>query len=1050
MEPETEGQDSTVMEYWSGSESRHSSEECYISESQDGSLYEERTSDIGPVGPWHPHIRQVDYPRTVEHPEPNLQTAIVEHQTPPSNYSSEETSPVRGLSPCSSQGIQQLSPVPCNVYPGKFRGSDSESYTSTNSTSPSKSPQGSDLNSGQISNQRSSSSSSIDQGEITLPLTHDPSRGNYRRLDSGPGARGNGSVESPEEGGYSEEPPAYVSFGISEQGAEQAEECDSPSERDRPIPSRHRERQARFSHNESKSERQVKEAKYKCKRIALLLTDAPNPRNRGVLMFKKRRQRVKKYTLISYGTGQNQFDDKGEDGQTNRITYAASNYSEYQEDYSVNVQNQDINLTWEIPNLLQHLEEMDYLPATKGKGVAMFAQRRQRMDEIALEHEEMRRKSLPVECMVEPEESNVHSNHIQSSDRNAEYMDTHGKHHLQHQENHQQEMQEYAEMINSLPNHQAGAIAKPLVSNRTAKPFLGIQNRAPVAFSTVSGVTSPVRHHDLKFKVPVPINTVPQVWSPTGDIIASRDERISIPAIKTGILPESKRRSTRAAMASAHPSNAYVENRGERKSYIEPGEEEDYFSLGAEACNFMQPRTIKHKNPPPVAPKPNINPACPPWLKERASNVPVGHSHQQSFPQQDWHVHQQMSNPMSRPQTQAQPQPPMNTWTTNYSTSPSQLQPTRNSWSPQPSRSPVSIQVLNPTHPATGQPAVSQHKSPNASVTSCPPLRFNSYRHAAKATPTSPMGQVSEGHVSLSGDGPILGGKGAELFAKRQTRMEKFVVDAETVQANKAKSPSPTASLPETWRYSRNVRAPPPLSYDPLHAPFYPSAAVKQPPSTCPKPKLKTKAKAKVPLPKHLDALNVIKHHPYQLDSSLFTYNVATEVEGLSPKPKMSPIPTPELSHNISPSPVPVPSPRPAPVTSPYATHELSSTNQPSKPIVPAKSTESVSVLTPFLCQATQSTDPLPFSKQLHWKANASTAVHDNSNKALHAPIAYSPLQTSTHHEPYLNVNSSLLSSVPFNAEFLSRGTIQMAPRPKFSAKKQEITKLWKPVILQH
>nr|XP_029543204.1 synaptopodin-2-like [Oncorhynchus nerka]XP_029543205.1 synaptopodin-2-like [Oncorhynchus nerka] len=596
---------------------------------------------------------------------------------------------------------------------------------------------------------------------------------------------------------------------------------------------------------------------------------------------------------------------------------------------------------------------MQRLPETRGKGVAMFAQRRQRMDEIALEHEEIRCKGLPGEGIVELEDTELHKSY-KMDETYVQSNHAHGNQQLQCKEN-QQEVQQCAHMMNRMPNHLSSAIPKPLVPNRTAKPFLGSQNRVPIPFSPLSGVTSPVKHHELKFKVSVPIHTVPQVWSPTGDFIASRDERISIPAIKTGILLDSKRRRANRA-SSDQASNAYIQNRGERRSYIESGEEDDYFSLGAEACNFMQPRTVKHKYPPPVAPKPSINPACPPWLKESSSNVllhparspipasfpsPVGAPPQQYFKQQDWLLPQQMVNLREPSQTQARPQPPMSTGAPANSTSPSQLQPTMNSWSPQPSRSPVSIQAPNPNHTAPRQPTVSKNKSPNPSVESCPPQQEISYSHAATAPSTSPMGHISEGHVSPAINGPTLRGRGAELFAKRKTRMEKYVVDAETVQANKAKSPSPTTSFPGAWRYSSNVRAPSPLSYNPRHAPCYPPAGAKQPLSTSPKIKPKTKPKTKPPPHKHLDALDVLKHQPYQLDSSLFRYNVGTEAEGLRPSLKMAPIPTPESNPPLSPKPAPVVSPRPAFGISLYAAHDLPPANQPCKPIAPAKSTRS-------------------------------------------------------------------------------------------------------------
>lgn len=57
-----------------------------------------------------------------------------------------------------------------------------------------------------------------------------------------------------------------------------------------------------LNRGETPQDKQVKEARKKCQTIASLLTDAPNPHSKGVLMFKKRRQRSKKYTLTSYGS----------------------------------------------------------------------------------------------------------------------------------------------------------------------------------------------------------------------------------------------------------------------------------------------------------------------------------------------------------------------------------------------------------------------------------------------------------------------------------------------------------------------------------------------------------------------------------------------------------------------------------------------------------------------------------------------------------------------------------------------------------------------------
>lgn len=146
---------------------------------------------------------------------------------------------------------------------------------------------------------------------------------------------------------------------------------------------------------------------------------------------------------------------------------------------------------------------------------------------------------------------------------------------------------------------------------------------------------------------------------------------------------------------------------------------------------------------------------------------------------------------------------------------------------------------------------------------------------------------------------PAVRGKGADMFAKRQSRMEKFVVDSETVEANKAsRSTSPAASLPNEWKYTPNVRAPPSRAYNPIHSPSYPPAAAKQPPPGSPLTKGKKKGKDKqTPAPKPLNVIDVMKHQPYQLNSSLFTFGPAVEAaKPPAPKPDCSP-PNPPIEN---------------------------------------------------------------------------------------------------------------------------------------------------------
>uniref|UniRef100_A0A3Q2CUT6 Synaptopodin 2 n=1 Tax=Cyprinodon variegatus TaxID=28743 RepID=A0A3Q2CUT6_CYPVA len=740
----------------------------------------------------------------------------------------------------------------------------------------------------------SSSSSLGCAADMTKALTLSSKRPQGASDRHGPGTE-NRRVESSEEGGSSEAPPASVFFGISDEGAEQAEKRNLGSDRDLCRPNKQRARYTRLSHKESQSEKHVKDTKSKCKRIAQLLANAPNPQNKGALLFKKRRQRVKKYTLVSYGTGFPSFDNscqtEGETDQDRSVgyTFLGSSDSDFEEQYLQLYQHHNTRFNWRSG------QDMDVLPETKGKGLLMFAQRRKRMDELVSEQEEEMNERFVGDILKETDQTRAQSiNESKEMYMHAEETNMRNASQKKHMDYHG-DIQEV--------NHLSSAL-KPMVSNRTAKPFLGFQDNSTLEPFTMSGGVSPsMKKHELTFKVPVPINSNPKVWSPTGDIIASRDERISVPAIKTGILPESKRKTANKHQ-SAKESELYSQSKGERKSYIES--EEDCFSLGAEACNFMQSKPIKLKNPPPVAPKPTINPACPPWIRKSPSNdpyipsrspvpqpshSPVGLRGQHYLQQQDWAGPQQMAQHWAPDQTEASLQTP-------------------------PARPPVSKQA-----------------------------------HIRGVVQTD--------------DGPTMAGKGAQLFAKRQSRMEKFVIDDETVQANKTRSPSPTSSLPNSWRYSSNIRAPPPLSYNPLLSPFHPPSAAKQAPSTSPITKPKSQEKAKS-TPKQLNALDIMKHQPYQLDSSLFTYDAASEAK--SPSPKPTPVSKFEVTKSLK--------------------QRADSSYSPYNPSEPAGQSKSSS-----------------FSDSI--------------------ASAFSP------------------------ASLIARGVRQMAPRPKFSAKKPTVSgKQWKPVAM--
>ncbi|XP_071615145.1 synaptopodin isoform X1 [Heliangelus exortis] len=102
-------------------------------------------------------------------------------------------------------------------------------------------------------------------------------------------------------------------------------------------------------------------------------------------------------------------------------------------------------------------------------------------------------------------------------------------------------------------------------------------------------------------------------------------------------------------------------------------------------------------------------------------------------------------------------------------------------------------------------------------------------------------------------------GKGAELFARRQSRMEKFIIEAPS-QPELLRSPSPTMSLPPSWRYDASACLSPMVSRHPSKSPSRPS---KTPPASLYSGNVMENEFSQ-------KEIEISKHQPYQLQSSLF------------------------------------------------------------------------------------------------------------------------------------------------------------------------------------
>lgn len=120
-------------------------------------------------------------------------------------------------------------------------------------------------------------------------------------------------------------------------------------------------------------------------------------------------------------------------------------------------------------------------------------------------------------------------------------------------------------------------------------------------------------------------------------------------------------------------------------------------------------------------------------------------------------------------------------------------------------------------------------------------------------------------------------GKGAELFAKRQSRMEKYIIENQS--AGQMRSPSPTMSLPPSWVYPSNMPGRVKTIVKNSDMSVQLSQNLKAQQAAKQKPKQKAPVPEPVPEPPALEngctkiEMDLSRHRPYQLNASLFVLN---------------------------------------------------------------------------------------------------------------------------------------------------------------------------------
>ncbi|XP_070802523.1 synaptopodin 2-like protein [Pituophis catenifer annectens] len=631
-------------------------------------------------------------------------------------------------------------------------------------------------------------------------------------------------------------------------------------------------KQAKLNRGDSMQEKNMKEAKTKCRTIASLLTDSPNPHSKGVLMFKKRRQRAKKYTLVSFGsveedrcydeedgvfpTSESEFDEEGfSDARS------LTNHSDGGNAY-LDIEKPKGHPAQEQAQLQQGLSE------ASGRGAQLFEQQRQKTGKQMLEN-----------MSAQKPEAELPNSTIQST---YSMMGIEAPMPWKAEKTPLSVHLESAQVSSELPPPNPAQLQSPSIIfgegaqissntsgifNRSARPFTpGFSGQRPmtssVMFRPLVLKKSSERVGDQRTAAP-PVSPVfsgtvlpapPSSEQSKGTASTSVSLYIpTTPSVQTAA--DAKSAEVKSLSKAGRTSTASIFLSSSSKPAVD--------AVIATSTVLPSPQTQDFASSPfYVSPVPQ--PLNQPSIQQFASNVSA--------------IPRPASEPLaSREQRVAVPAP--RTGILQEARRRSSKKPMFKSVEEKKKNSPnpelLSLVQNLDEKPKGDHQGAGFESGPEEDVLSlgaeaCNFMQFSG-RKFKTPPPVAPKPQQSSTpNGMVNGSSPAHGlshlkGKGAELFAKRQSRMDRFVVEA--VPTSKPRTPSPAPSLPSSWKYSPNIRAPPPIAYNPLHSPFYPLAASKS---------QATKAESKIKkAPSHKSGIKVIdflRHQPYQLNSAMFCF----------------------------------------------------------------------------------------------------------------------------------------------------------------------------------
>lgn len=672
-------------------------------------------------------------------------------------------------------------------------------------------------------------------------------------------------------------------------------------------------------------DKQVKEAKSKCRTIASLLTDAPNPHSKGVLMFKKRRQRSKKYTLTSFGSVD---EDRCQDSQEEEDGALPGSESEFDEDGFSSVPDP----TWDS-DYLDMLEKRATagtegrgdgaedapspgLSDTAGKGAQLFEQQRKRVAEHA-KKAEAAKPQVPPQSQVHEESQMPQMYQSQQEMQPQVQTNLQAQHIMPPGPTHTQPMFSpgpTAVVAHGVTNGDLScsavntanmeasltpvaskpatvsvtvltSLAQPAetplpelpasnVLNRTARPFtpgfISIRAAtAPVTFRPP--VTKTAQRPVSAAAVPPPFSTASELdVSPTAGTSQLQLGLSSVLSPQSSI-PQGSLALTPDAPITYHPPSLLT--------CVQTMQSVPTITT-VHQTSFPTVAAVPVPSVPPAPRVPMVPAPGPP-----ATQIPVSvgqfiplspvHTPAAQAPLQSSMAPLAQVSVVSQSETVAPTPVPVPTNRTGIL-----LEARKRSGKPKPMFTVPDVKKKSPNPELLSMVQNLDDRSSRYKYGQ-PPIE-NIYNDAEEdrdddtgiekvPPPVAPKPRVVHEVPQIL----QAGGKGAQLFAKRQSRMGMYVVDAppeapyqKEGAMHSAAQPlgsSLNPSLASQWKYSPNVRAPPPIGYNPLLAPSIPTGPQRE------TNKPDNRGRGSSPR-EGIKALDFMRRQPYQLNSAMFNY----------------------------------------------------------------------------------------------------------------------------------------------------------------------------------